>query len=48
MWRGDATLEFGVSEFEEVDVLAPRSVGAGWVYATAFSVTDGKTLPLAQ
>ena len=24
MWRGDATLEFGAAEFEEVDLLAPR------------------------
>jgi len=46
MWRGDATLEFGTSDFEEVDLLAPRSVGSGWVYATAFSVVGGKTLPI--
>jgi Acetoacetate decarboxylase (ADC) len=46
VWRGDATLEFGASEFEEVELLAPRTVGPGWVYAMAFSVIGGKTLPL--
>jgi acetoacetate decarboxylase len=46
MWRGEATLEFGQSEFEELDLLAPRSVGPGFVYSTAFSVVGGKTLPL--
>jgi len=46
MWRGDATLEFGASEFEEVDLLAPRSVGSGWVYSTAFSVVGGKSLAI--
>jgi acetoacetate decarboxylase len=47
MWRGDATLEIGGSEYEELDLLAPVTVGSGWVYSTAFSVTGGKTLPIA-
>ena len=46
LWRGTATLEFGASEFEELHLLAPRRVGAGWVYATAFSVTGGRSLPI--
>jgi len=45
-WRGRAELELGSSEFEELALLAPRSVGPGWVYPMAFSVTGGKTLPL--
>src|SRR5512147_745957 len=45
-WRGAAQLEFGSSEFEEVDLLTPRTVGPGWVYPMAFSVVGGKTLPL--
>jgi acetoacetate decarboxylase len=47
VWRGTAELEFGASEFEELDLLAPREVGAGWVYTTAFSVTGGRSLPIA-
>ena len=47
-WRGRAELELGASEFEELDLLAPRSVGPGWVYPMAFSVTGGKTLPLGE
>ncbi len=46
VWRGQATLELGSSEFEELEILAPRAVGAGWVYSMAFSVTGGKTLPI--
>ena len=46
VWRGDAALELGASEFEEIDLLAPRSVGPGWVYTMAFSVIGGKSLPL--
>jgi acetoacetate decarboxylase len=46
VWRGTAELEFGASEFEELDLLAPRRVGAGWVYSTAFSVTGGQSLPM--
>jgi len=48
VWRGDATLEFGSSDFEELDLLAPRAVGSGWVYSMAFSVTGGKSLPLPR
>ena len=46
LWRGTATLELGSSEFEEVDLLAPTSVGPGWVYATAFSAVGGSTMPI--
>jgi acetoacetate decarboxylase len=45
VWCGDATLELGASEFEEVDVLAPQRVGPGWVYSMAFSVIGGKSMP---
>ena len=48
VWRGDAALALGTSEFEEVDLLAPRTVGPGWVYSMAFSVVGGKALPLAS
>ena len=46
VWRGDAALELGASEFEELDLLAPRSVGPGWVYSMAFSVIGGTSMPL--
>lgn len=46
VWRGEATLELGASDFEELDLLTPRSVGAGWVYSMAFSVVGGTTLPI--
>jgi acetoacetate decarboxylase len=46
VWCGDATLELGASDFEEIDQLAPRSVGPGWVYPMAFSAVGGKTLPI--
>ena len=46
VWRGSAELAFGASEFEELELLAPRRVGAGWVYSTAFSVTGGRSLPI--
>ena len=48
MWRGDATLELGSSDFEELDLLAPRSVVAGWVYTMAFTVVGGTALPLEE
>ncbi len=48
VWRGDATLELGTSEFEELDLLAPRAVGAGWIYSMAFSVVGGTTLPIGD
>ena len=46
VWRGEAALELGASEFEELDLLAPRSVGPGWVYPMAFSVVGGTSMPL--
>ena len=36
-----AKLEFGASEHEEIDALAPVAVGDGWVLSMAFSVTGG-------
>jgi hypothetical protein len=48
VWRGEATLELGASDFEELDLLAPRSVGAGWVYSMAFSVVGGMSLPIGD
>ena len=48
VWRGDATLDLGSSDFEEVDLLAPRSVGAGWVYSMAFSVVGGTSFPIGE
>ena len=41
VWHGSARLEFGASEHEEVDALAPVEVGDGWVLSMAFSVTGG-------
>jgi acetoacetate decarboxylase len=38
---GDATLEFGFSDFEEILELGPVSVGQGYVFEMAFSVTGG-------
>lgn len=46
LWKGAATLEFGEAEFEELHLLAPRAIGSGWVYSTAFSVTGGQAIPL--
>jgi len=48
IWRGTAELEIGRSEFDEIDVLVPRTVGAGWVYATAFSAIGGTTMALGN
>ena len=46
VWHGDAALNFGASEFEELDRLQPLDVGDGWVLAMAFSVTGGTTVAL--
>lgn len=48
VWHGAAALDFGTSEFEELDVLAPTEVGDGWVLSLAFSVTGGTTIPLGS
>jgi acetoacetate decarboxylase len=39
---GPATLELGATEYEELEPLRPVSVGTGYVFSMAFSVTGGK------
>jgi acetoacetate decarboxylase len=39
---GPGRLELGATEYEEIEALAPRSVGAGYVFSMAFSVVGGK------
>lgn len=46
VFSGAATLEVGTSEFEELDLLAPRAVGTGYVHSAAFSVTGGMAMPI--
>jgi acetoacetate decarboxylase len=46
VWRGKAAIEFGSSDFDEIDLLAPVTVGDGWVYSMAFTVVGGKTYPI--
>jgi acetoacetate decarboxylase len=43
---GRATLEIGSTEYEELDLLEPVSIGAGYVFSMAFSVTGGRVEPL--
>jgi acetoacetate decarboxylase len=45
VYSGEATLELGASDFEELDRLAPTSVGRGYVHSAAFSVTGGSVTP---
>jgi acetoacetate decarboxylase len=45
VFSGPAELELGASEFEEIDRLAPTSVGRGYVHAAAFSVVGGTATP---
>ena len=46
VFSGTATLEFGASDFEELDGLGPVEVGRGWVHSMAFSVVGGTAIPL--
>ncbi len=46
VFTGSARLELGSSEHEELDQLAPVSVGAGYVHSMAFSVTGGTARPI--
>jgi acetoacetate decarboxylase len=39
---GSASLELGRTEYEELEPLAPVSVGQGYVFAMAFSVVGGR------
>jgi Acetoacetate decarboxylase (ADC) len=43
---GPATIELGSSDFEELDRLAPTSVGRGYVHSAAFTVIGGTATPL--
>jgi len=45
-YSGAATLDIGSTEFEELDVLKPASVGSGYVFSLAFSVTGGRVEPI--
>jgi acetoacetate decarboxylase len=42
---GPATLEIGTTEYEELELLKPVSVGSGYVFSMAFTVTGGKVEP---
>ena len=42
---GPATLELGATEYEEIEALGPVSVGRGYVFSMAFSVTGGRVEP---
>jgi acetoacetate decarboxylase len=42
---GRATLEIGFTEYEELAPLAPVSVGKGYVFSMAFTVTGGRVEP---
>jgi acetoacetate decarboxylase len=46
VFSGPATIEFGSSEFEEIDRLQPVTVGRGYVHAAAFSVVGAATTPI--
>ena len=46
VFRGSATLEFGRSEFNEIDALGPLSVERGHVHSMAFSVVGGTVQPV--
>jgi acetoacetate decarboxylase len=42
---GRAVLEIGHTEYEELGLLDPTSIGAGYVFSMAFSVVGGKVEP---
>jgi acetoacetate decarboxylase len=46
IYTGPGKLELGATEYEEIAALGPKSVGAGYVFSMAFSVTGGKVEPL--
>ena len=45
LWTGDATLELGTSEFEELSALAPVSITGGFRCAVAFTITGAEVRP---
>lgn len=48
IFSGPATLEVGDSEHDEVALLAPVSVGVGYSYSMAFSVSGGVATPITK
>lgn len=42
---GPGSLDLGSSEYEEIEALGPVSVGIGYVFSMAFSVTGGRVEP---
>ena len=46
VFTGPAALEFGPSEFEEIEALGPARVHRGYVHSMAFSVVGGTVQPL--
>ena len=46
VFSGPADLEFGASEYNEIDGLGPVSVGRGYVHSMAFSVVGGSVSPI--
>ena len=45
VWDGDATLEFGESDFEELAALAPREIIGGFRCSIAFTITGAEVRP---
>ena len=48
VFTGPATLEFGPSEYNELDALGPVSVQKGYVHSMAFTVTGGTVQPVGD
>ena len=48
VFTGPATLEFGPSEFNEIDALGPLRVERGYVHSMAFSVVGGAVQPVEE
>ncbi|MBS35425.1 MAG: acetoacetate decarboxylase [Thiotrichales bacterium] len=46
VFAGSATVEFGHSEFNEIDQLGPVEIGRGYVHSMAFSVVGGSVSPI--
>lgn len=46
VFTGPGALELGRTEYEEIEALGPATVGAGYVFSLAFSVTGGRVEPL--
>jgi acetoacetate decarboxylase len=42
VYTGPGKLELGTTEYEELEMLAPRTVGNGYVFSMAFSVVGGR------